>query len=554
MSKFFLRVIFIGILLSGFPLFVSADELLQKTNFFIDSSYDFNNREKITAVLQKISDQLYFYIDAEWWNKLELEEQKKVNAALSDLTREFENTIYPILTLNYGSEWKPGFDGDARITILIHPMKETASGYFNPGDGYPRAQVITSNQREMIYLSASHIADFLNKSFLAHEFVHLITFNQKDRIRGITEDIWLNEARAEYAPTLLGYDKQYQDSYLQRRVRQFLEAPYDSLTEWQGKVSDYGVLNLFTQYLADHYGKEILIESLKSDKTGISSLNFALKKNGFKEDFSQIFTNWTLAVFVNDCQIGSKYCYLNDNLKNFRITPFIYFLPTSGESTLSVGYLTKEWAGNWQKIIGGKENLKLEFSGGPETYFKVPYIIEDSSGKSVAFLELNQSQKGTIYLRDKKIISLTIIPSMQKKTDSFSDKEPAFQFFWSASTEKSEEEESEIIEALQKRIKELQVQIAFLQAQITAILGRSNSCRNFKNDLYYGMKNNNEVKCLQEFLRAQGPEIYPEGLITGDFLFLTKAAVKRYQAQKGIIQTGYFGHLTRAAANRELDR
>jgi len=41
-------------------------------------------------------------------------------------------------------------------------------------------------------------------------------------------------------------------------------------------------------------------------------------------------------------------------------------------------------------------------------------------------------------------------------------------------------------------------------------------------------------------------------LVTGNFLTLTEAAVIRYQASKGIIQTGYFGPLTRAAANTDL--
>jgi len=544
LKLFLITVVFLSI-----PYFVLADELLQEREFFVDPSYDLQGREKTTAFLQRISDQLYFYLDRDWWNSLNVEKQKEVNAALSDLTREFESTIYPILTQNYGSEWKPGIDGDVRITVLIHPMIEMASGYFNPADEYPRAQVAKSNQREMVYLNSENITNSLNKSFLAHEFTHLITFNQKEKTYGISEDVWLNEARAEYAPTLAGYDAQYQGSYLQKRVTVFLETPQDSITEWQGKIQDYGALNLFVQYLVDHYGKQILIDSLKSNKVGISSVDYALGKNGFKDNFSQIFTNWTVAVFVNDCNLGSKYCYLNDNLKNLRITPFIYFLPTSGESTLSVGYLTKEWMGNWQKVIGGKDSLKLEFTGSADANFRVPYIVENTNGKSVKFLELNQSsQKGTIYVTDEKIISLTIIPSAQKKTSDFGDKEASYQFFWSAATESSAGN-SELIQQLQETIKQLESQIASLQAQIAALLGQTATCQSFNSDLYYGMKNNLEVRCLQQFLKDQGSDIYPEGLVTGNFLNLTLEAVKRYQAKNGIIQTGYFGPLTRAVVN-----
>jgi len=550
MSK--IKLILIASLFLLLPSLTMAAELLERVDFFVDPSYDLENREKITAVLQRVSDQLYFYIDVKWLDSLKIEEQKKVNAALAELTYEFENTIYPILTLNYGSEWKPGIDKDNRITILIHPMIEQSSGYFNPGDEYPRAQVITSNEREMLYLNANNITNPLNKSFLAHEFTHLITFNQKDRIYGISEDVWLNEMRAEYAPTLVGYNQAYQNSYLQKRVRDFLDNPRDSLTEWQNKISDYGVINLFSHYLVDHYGKEILIDSLRSGKVGVASINESLKKNGFQEDFSQIFIDWTIAVFVNDCKTGSRYCYLDENLNSLKITPFIYYLPTTGESTLSVGYLTKEWVGNWQKIIGGQSSIKLEFIGNPQTQFKVPYLVEYLDGsKKVDFLTLDQNQKGTIYLADGKIMSLTIIPSAQKKTSNFLENEPSYQFSWSATSEKSTEGNAELIQQLQNTIKELLAQIASLQAQITTLLGQSTACQNFNNDLYYGMKDNLEVRCLQQFLKNQGSDIYPEGLVTGNFLNLTLEAVKKYQAQKGIIQTGYFGPLTRAAANNE---
>jgi len=563
----YLKAILIGIifLVLTIPHFVLGAELLEKKEFFVDSSYDFQNREKITAVLQRITGQLYFYLDDTWWESLDIEKRREINIAISELTQEFENKIYPSLTSNFGSEWKPGIDGDTRITILIHPMIENASGYFRTGDEYYRAQVINSNQREMIYLNSGLVTNSLNKSFLAHEFMHLVTFNQKDKILGVSEETWLNEARAEYVPTLLGYDEEYGNSYLQKRVSSFAENSRDSLTEWQGEDFDYGVANLFAHYLVDHYGKEILIDSLKSQGTGIASLNTALKNNGFTENFSQIFTNWTIAIYINNCGINPKYCYFNNNLKNFKVTPFIYYLPSVGESTLSVGYLTKEWSGNWQKIIGGKESLKLEFNGNSQADFKIPYIIEYSNGKtSVNFLTLDKLQKGTIYAGDGGINSLTIIPSAQSKLENFTDKEPSYQFFWSVTTEKSGTGgETQQIEQLQTRINELLAQIANLQAQLSGLPGETVSCQSFQNDLYYGMTQSAGVRCLQEFLRKQGGGIYPEGIISGNFLSLTKTAVIRFQEKYSAeilsplglqTGTGYFGNLSRQKANQLLPK
>ncbi|MDO8436434.1 MAG: peptidoglycan-binding domain-containing protein [bacterium] len=549
-----------------FPLAVRADTLLEKKDFYVDPFYDLAGRATTTAVLQSITNQLYFYLDNNWWESLDINKRKEVNIAIDNLAKEFEATIYPTLTLAYGSEWKPGIDGDEKITILIHPMIEGAAGYFNPGDEYPKAQVPTSNQREMLYLSSGHITNAVSKSFLAHEFTHLITFNQKDRTYGVSEDVWLNEARAEYSPSLLGYDKIYEGSNLKRRVEQFLEMSQDSLTEWQGKKSDYGALNLFTQYLVDQYGFSILSDSLKSETTGIASLNSVLKKKGFSDDFSQIFTNWTIAIYLNNCAIGQKYCYLNDNLKGLKITPFIYFLPTVGDSTLNVGYLTKDWAGNWQKIIGGRTSLKLEFIGGSANVnFKVPYIIEGPQGVfSVKFLALDQSKKGTVFIEDGKIVSVTIIPSSQTKIAGFGNNEPLYQFSWSASTERAQNEENnlgetELIQQLQAKINELRAEVSRLQAQ----LGVSGvSCQKFETNLYYGMKANANVNCLQKFLKEQGQNIYPEGLVTGNFLSATKAAVIRFQEKYaadilvplGLERgTGFTGQSTRTKINKLLN-
>ncbi len=87
-------------------------------------------------------------------------------------------------------------------------------------------------------------------------------------------------------------------------------------------------------------------------------------------------------------------------------------------------------------------------------------------------------------------------------------------------------------------------QILFL-ALAVAILS-SPASADFDRNLYFGLRNDHDVTTLQTFLRDQG--LY-NGPITGNFLSFTKAAVQRLQRALGIIQTGYFGSLTRRAAN-----
>lgn len=566
-QKVKIKIILIGAFFLAFPFFISADYLGQRVNFFIDPSYDLEKREKTPATLRKISSHAYFYIDDKWWDSLTDDKKNKVISSLDSLSNEFDSRIYPNLTSTFGLEPRPGIDGDERITVLIHPMIEEAGGYFNSGDGYSKFQNPKSNEREMIYFNAQHIDKSLAKSLLAHEFLHLVTFNQKEKIRNITEETWLNEARAEYASTLLGYDEIYEGSNLQRRIKDFLEKPNDSLTEWRNEKYDYGIVNLFAQYLVDHYGLKILVDSLHSSKVGTLSINEALVKNGSDVDFAQIFTDWTIAVLVGDCNLGQKYCYLNQNLKNIRVNPLITFLPLVGESSLSINFVTRDWAGNWHKIVGGKGTLTFEFDGVDEVTFVIPYLVCDKFEKcQIEFLTLDQSQEGKISLPEfnRNYRSLTIIPSIQAKISGFDGVEKSYLFFWKVSViEKTEpEEETELIKKLLARIEELKKEIARVQAEINEILGKP-ICQRFERNLYYGMMNSFEIRCLQEFLKSQGPEIYPEGLITGNFLSLTQAAVIRFQEKykEEILHpldleegTGFVGSMTRAKINKILSK
>jgi len=568
-----IKIIFLGIVFLSLPVFVSAVSLGQKADFFVDPTYDLTQREEISATLQRIGSNLYFYIDDDWFKTLNEQQRQEVEMSLQNLDSEFYYKIYPALTSTFGYEWKPGIDNDSYVTILIHPIIEKAGGYFNNGDEYSRLQNPRSNEREMVYLNADYINSSLVKGFLAHEFLHLITFNQKDLVRDVSEEIWLNEARSEYVPTLLGYDDVYEESNLQWRIRSFINNPSDSLTEWQNRPADYGVTNLFIQYLVDHYGIEVLSDSLHSSKIGIPSLNEALKKNGFEENFSQIFTDWTIAILVNDCSLGERYCYLNKNLKNFQVNPLANFLPLTGESTLSVTRTTKNWTGNWFKFIGGQGDLKIEFIGDPETVFRIPYVTQSLSGSySVDFFELDKNQKGEISIPDfrTKTVSVTIIPSTQSKISNFSDNEPAFTFFWSASTTAEEVNptpEKPISEMTREeilaKIAEIKENLTQLQAQLKELLAAQISCQTLEEDLFYGLRNDERVRCLQEFLKNQGAEIYPEGLVTGNFLSLTQQAMIRFQekyaseilAPLSLTQgTGYVGQMTRTKIDQLLGR
>ncbi len=556
-----------GILFLILPLFVSADIVGERMSFFVDSSYDELKRDTLEATLRVVNSKAYFYIEDAWWNGLSLSDQYATEQVVIVLAQEFEQNIYPSLTQAFGSEWKPGIDNNDAITILLHLMRQDAGGYTDYGNEYSKLQNPKSNEREMVYLNLRQLHAPLMKSFLAHEFTHLITFNQKDKLWKVSEEVWLNEVRAEYAPTLIGYDTNYEDSNLKQRVKGFLEKQSNSLTEWENKTYDYGIADLFAQYVVDQYGREILVDSLKSSKVGIASLNEALQKGAFQEDFSQVFTNWVIALFLNDCAYGARYCYHNPHLVNFRVIPQTNFFPSIGENVLVLNNVTQDWTGNWYKIAGGKDTLKVEFRGDPAGVFRLPYIVEDAQRKfSIQFLLLNAENNGELFIPkfNSEVRSVVILPISQKKIHGLDEQYPLHQFSLSISTTKrTPQAEQELISQLLLQIESLKKRIAELQAELALMLGNQGniSCSQLTKDLFLGLKEESEVRCLQEILRLKEPVLYPEGLVSGNFFTLTKAAVVRFQekyrsevlAPVGLTRgTGYVGFLTRKKLNEIL--
>ncbi|MFA5729978.1 MAG: hypothetical protein WC938_02010 [Candidatus Paceibacterota bacterium] len=411
------QFLFFALLLITSPLLVKADNLGQHQNFFVDPNYSDSQKIQVSADLVRNSDKANFYIDANWLSQKTDKEKESIYSTLSILGTEFDSNIYPQLTSIFGHELTPGIDKDTRITILFYSMKENARGYVRNIDEYDRLVNPFSNQREIVYLNVDNITNPLMKAFLAHEFMHLINFNQKDLTQGVSEDIWLNEARAEYAPTLLGYNNDNNFDYLSNRIKSFIDNSSDSLVEWNNASADYGITSIFVHYLVDQYGLNVLIDSLKSKQVGINSINEALLKEGVGDNFNDAFTNFIIAVYLNNCDLSSKYCFKNKNLTDLHVLPFINFLPFSGESNLNLGQYLKNYSAHWQKFSGGSDNLKIVFKNQSVGQFVVPYIIKNVDGISIVkFLKIDSSSKtGELVVQNinKDVSSVIVMPSIQ---------------------------------------------------------------------------------------------------------------------------------------------
>lgn len=429
-------ILFFGLIFAASVKAAIADQIDGSVKFFVDRDYDFSGRSQINATLKKISEHAYFYLEDTYFNSLNSSERASFLDIQNALAQEFDSVIYPGLTRFYGSEWNPGIDNDSKITLLFTPMVDDAGGYFRTNDEFLTRDMPDSNQREMIYFNVKHASSVRAKSLLAHEFHHLVNFYQKDKLQNIAEEVWLNEMRSEYAPTVLGYDDNYNDSNIKYREKFFTATPNDPLAEWLNKSEDYGVINFFAQYFIDHYGENIFSSMISNNKKGIDSINKALGDNGFNTNFNNIFSDWTIANIINDCLIGQGlYCYKNNLISNIKIEPTVLYDILNPLTSVSVGGTIDDWSARWYKFLGQNmigKTMRIDFQGvNPDGYFRIPYVTEKKDGaKSVKFMEIADN-RGFGYIKDfgDSVSSVIVIPAshlVNIESKSYSDKLKSF--------------------------------------------------------------------------------------------------------------------------------
>ena len=205
----------------------------------------------------------------------------------------FEDTIYPRITAAFGTEWKPGVDGDPHLYVLNASLA-LVGGYYSPADEYPKEIRPVSNEIEAIYINVRHlpIGSDIYSLVLAHELQHAIHWNADT-----SEVSWFNEGLSELAVTIAGYPE--------TSMRAFRRAGPTSLTVWPagevGGAENYGAASLFMHYFTGHYADRSDLRPLISlQANGVEAVDAFLESSGHNVDFSDVFRDWAVANLLDE--------------------------------------------------------------------------------------------------------------------------------------------------------------------------------------------------------------------------------------------------------------
>lgn len=226
-----------------------------------------------------------------------------IPADLESLADAFDAVIHPVVTGAFGAT--SDLDGNERVAILFTPVVNSLTprgssgfvgGFFFGIDLLPERD--GSNEGEVFYAlvpdpsgihsdarSREAVLD-ITPGILSHEFQHMVHFNERMLVReaGSTEAVWLSEGLAQYAEELVGleYDRLQRPDDAEQvrsgarvRARRYLAATDTVsliISVGQGSLAERGAGFLFTMYLADRFGADVVGRLTRSTRVGVANV------------------------------------------------------------------------------------------------------------------------------------------------------------------------------------------------------------------------------------------------------------------------------------------
>lgn len=284
------------------------------TRTFTLSNQDDNTQYVATARLDYKTPHAYMWVQT-------APERVRLNAnKLKQAAEDFENKIYPTNRAFFGNEESPGVDCDVHVHVLhVTGVGRTVGGYFSSVDSYPSAVRSDSNEGQMFIMHAErgyNGSDPGSESYmstLAHEFQHMISFNQTH-----APSLWLEEGAAQLAERLNGYADTVTSVY------DFAAVPETQLNTWGegtagGNSAHYGGGYLFWSYLFDRFGEDMTKKLARNPERSPQALMKVLADAGVTNPdtgkpftFEEVFSDFVVANAVGRQKIepsGNRYNY-----------------------------------------------------------------------------------------------------------------------------------------------------------------------------------------------------------------------------------------------------
>ena len=215
-------------------------------------------------------------------------------------------------------------DNDGKIHLLYTNLVNRdgsifgAAGFFHAPSLLSVDQAGDGNLSDMFYIDPDTDPHRID-AVLAHEFQHLINFNQHVLVRnGQPEDVWLNEGLSHFCEDLLGENGAHNDLNVDLFLKRTARGPLGT-TAYTDQASR-GALYLFVRSLVEEYGSGIVARLVQTEKIGFANVEAVAGS-----EFGDIFDRHVARLFLSGLGLNTKLNYttapLTDDISNARTFP-----------------------------------------------------------------------------------------------------------------------------------------------------------------------------------------------------------------------------------------
>ena len=243
-----------------------------------------------TARVFQITDNIVFWLDTR--------SQVMISEDLRTQLSRFDAQTLPLLRKTFGEEANPGIDNDPRFHVVFTDLiSEAYNGYFSAENSADPRIRKNSNGMELLFLNTrlpERGPDAVINT-LSHEFQHMVHHHCDPN-----ELSFINEGLSGLAEYIVRQN--IKDSF----IRSFLNDTGRSLIWWPESGTNapyYGSSFLFSIYLYDHFGEDLIRELVKAPENGLNGLDQALQHRGLPFTADDIFQQWSAALLAQLLQL-----------------------------------------------------------------------------------------------------------------------------------------------------------------------------------------------------------------------------------------------------------
>ena len=335
----------------------------------------------ITALLVATGERANAYVDL-------LDVGRMSNDSIKVQVERFSKTTYPIVTSAIGPP--SDVDNDGKIHFLYTNRVNPDNSLFGSAAFFYAPSLLSVNQggdgnlSDMFYIDPD-TDPWRMHGLLAHEFQHLISFNQRVLIRnGQPEVLWLNEGLSHFCEDLIGENRAHNDWHVDLLLRNTSGGPLVT-TSRMGQMSR-GAAYLFVRSLVEESGSGILARLVQSDEIGLENIEAA---SGGR--FGDIFERHAARLFLSGLGINANLSFtaapLADDVSGARTFPLPHhalvwpggghqfggngFIPVSPDETQSVTVKGEvyQFAPVYLRLIGDRNQTKITIRTDPNGEF-----------------------------------------------------------------------------------------------------------------------------------------------------------------------------------------